>query len=1713
MPKYRPVHAALVIALAASVLPFTPSAQGAQGQNTTSNDSRRDPGLLGTEVRGSGKLQNFTAEGANLIRLQVGAFDPVAGDLPTPAGIALVDEATLPAGTAQYWLVQVRNKQFPQAAAAVNAAGGLIAGYVHDDTYMVRATPAQRTQIAASSAVRWSGYYQPAWRVPVAAAGRPGLLELKGTQTYSVYIFAVEPTPGSVRRALAGMQGVQVVGDGGVVVDVRATAAQVPAMAALPAVEFIGIKPKAVPLNSNARWVNDTGIRDVYSATAPGRLTGAGQTAAVADTGLNYTYDLNRRAHVAFRDCNAQGACKEAIFTQETPGNSAAAVNAVKNNKTNHRKMVAYFDIANSGPHPFDPSSHGSHTGGSVDGDQPPYDKYTRDDGLAPAAEHVHQNIGTASGGLSIPGDLYDLFRQAYRPRKPSDVAETSGANGNPEDYKPYSEGGKYRPRQDARTHNNSWGLVAPLVDDGRAARMDKFVWDHEDMVISFSAGNMGPDAFSIGSPSTGKNELSSGASANGRQPMVSIDSMASFSSHGPTPDGRYGPDLATPGQIVVSVKGGTTDGYHVAQGTSMSSPVLTGLATLVRQYFFDGYAKAGGDGFAAGRPGTSRSHNPSAALVKAALINGAARMRGFYTGDDGTQRALDGQWPSAGQGFGRVNLANSLYFAGDRSNNWYVDVYRGDTEGPENTRSFPASSAPQVRTFQLDVRRGQALDVSLAWTDAPDLLPAGSPALVNNLDLVVTGPGTGANAETYVGNNMNSRLNPQVANAETIPGDGNRDVRNLSERVRLSNPTPGTYTVAVEAPEPIAVGRQGFALAASGNLAPVKGSFSPGPRLQEDEPGSPRISKVTVKPISADTAELRFRTSEPTTATANTSPAIPGETFVDSYNEGFDGFSGDLGEGPVETSAEYADKPVITNKHEMLLTGFTAGQTYTIQVRVKDLGRNFATRNARLNAPATVFQARSDDTGQCFEGEPNCEWDSDPAATQLYAGNIPSTTDPLGRALGAFMFRTPEGFDPNDITMATVEMVSAHDWVIPYREDPILYVDQLNQSIEPSWGSQTQDYNAIKATPADARLLPQTTHKRGAYQRYAFTYACSDLAKLKESLANRQVAFRWDSSNGGFFSMDFGFNRRSGGPDLRPKLVLYTNQTGNNPTGEPCDPATPAPKISKVGIHEGLADNSMTVSWETDVDSDSVVFFREQGTTAWTQVATPARTRVHHVQVLGLDRTKDYEFVVRSAACNGATTTDTNQGEGYDFFRPPPPPLDTYYFHGTAPSDDPEKAAGPPFPPGSLTFNKTAPNESTDTTQTGTPFAHEDYPANELAYFWYGDFSGTIDADVQLDWFWSTTNAEAIALGADMEVTFFADPNLAVDRDLQPEKVIGRGVVVPDVGPTPVRTVNTVPVKGTVENTLLIQVVPFFVDSGQGNIVHYDSTAHPSKFGIPEGRATEEALPVTGPVPPPSAGATGITAPQLRGGPATAADRAAGTGVCAVAESDLAISKSDRPDPVCAGDTLTYRVRVANRGPATASGVRVTETLPPGTVFLSAKPSQGSCTGTTCNLGTLEEGASATVIYRVRPSRRGTMTNTASVSSASAESQERNNSASATTTVRPDKPDLKPVRITLENHPRVGKESRLATKVENNGCATARNVLVEFRDEQGRQIDGDQTIEKIAAGDYRHATVPWTPRSTGRQTITVIVDPNDSIDEIRENNNTFSRTYRVRRA
>jgi uncharacterized repeat protein (TIGR01451 family) len=104
------------------------------------------------------------------------------------------------------------------------------------------------------------------------------------------------------------------------------------------------------------------------------------------------------------------------------------------------------------------------------------------------------------------------------------------------------------------------------------------------------------------------------------------------------------------------------------------------------------------------------------------------------------------------------------------------------------------------------------------------------------------------------------------------------------------------------------------------------------------------------------------------------------------------------------------------------------------------------------------------------------------------------------------------------------------------------------------------------------------------------------------------------------------------------------------------------------------------------------------------------------------------------------------------------------------------------------------------------------------------------------------------------------------------------------------------------------------------------------------------------------------------------------------VPSADLSISKTDMADPVMTNQKINYQLVVTNNGPGSAPAVVLTDTLPAGSTFVSATPSVGSCaqaSGTvTCQLGTLANGATATVNIAVKRSTPGTITNTASVSS-----------------------------------------------------------------------------------------------------------------------------------
>ena len=160
---------------------------------------------------------------------------------------------------------------------------------------------------------------------------------------------------------------------------------------------------------------------------------------------------------------------------------------------------------------------------------------------------------------------------------------------------------------------------------------------------------------------------------------------------------------------------------------------------------------------------------------------------------------------------------------------------------------------------------------------------------------------------------------------------------------------------------------------------------------------------------------------------------------------------------------------------------------------------------------------------------------------------------------------------------------------------------------------------------------------------------------------------------------------------------------------------------------------------------------------------------------------------------------------------------------------------------------------------------------------------------------------------------------------------------------------------------------------------------------------------------------------------------------------ADVSISKTG-PATVGLGQNITYTINVSNFGPSTASGVSVSDITPAGLTFVSATPSQGTCSGTTtvtCPLGSLAIGPPATIAitYNVPASYANpSISNKADVTSGN-DPVPANNSSTATTTISAQAD----VSITKSGPPSAvaGQNISYTITVSNAGPLGAANTFV----------------------------------------------------------------------
>ncbi len=647
------------------------------------------------------------APAADFVRLQGQWINPLTR---RTAGNAAADLRAASAPVADSLrLVQLAGKLDAATQARFRKEGWIVCGYLPVNTYIVRIPAARMAVAQALRGVRWTGNYAAEFRL--ADKLRQRLAHTPADAEVAARLFFAPGTdPAACRAAAAALANVdQVYADaGGPVLEVRAPAGTIPALAALDNLLIMVDAPRPRLMNNIAAdIIHDRPMRDDYG------YYGSNEIVCVADSGLDVCSNSTTYVHADFQD-----------------GAGTA-------------RIVGLQDFVGDGCH--DPiSGHGTHVAGSVlgngylSGADPvnnsfPTGAYA---GMAPKARLYFQALGNTTNPDAIypPSNLNNLFRPAF----------TNGA----------------------RIHQNSWGSSLAGDYNTQAREVDEFAFHNPGMLICYSAGNDGIDGNSdgvvdlqsMGAPGTAKNCLTVGASENLRtnfgssygaswpadypaEPIFSdpkanwTNGMAAFSSRGPCSDGRLKPDVVAPGTYVgstrthaipvtTSVLWGNISGntnYCWSGGTSMSTPLTSGAAAILRDYLRQMYGLT----------------NEPGALLKALLVNGAADMDPGQYGTGATREMS--AVPNNVEGWGRVNLASSLY----GPTNYAMKFYDGWSAAISQEIGFQTN-------FELAVfNTGFALRVHLAWDDFPGSIYTidstfsflGGGGLVNDLDLLVTDP------------------------------------------------------------------------------------------------------------------------------------------------------------------------------------------------------------------------------------------------------------------------------------------------------------------------------------------------------------------------------------------------------------------------------------------------------------------------------------------------------------------------------------------------------------------------------------------------------------------------------------------------------------------------------------------------------------------------------------------------------------------------------------------------------------------------------------------------------------------------------------------------------------------------------------------------------------------------------------------------------------
>ncbi|SMG47411.1 Por secretion system C-terminal sorting domain-containing protein [Marivirga sericea] len=383
------------------------------------------------------------------------------------------------------------------------------------------------------------------------------------------------------------------------------------------------------------------------------------------------------------------------------------------------------------------------------------------------------------------------------------------------------------------RFNGNAWEWFGQ--DNGKDNRFGSYTSDSRTLdniaynapyyTIVWSAGNDRSDAgdgtrppdgpFNIVGPAaTSKNIITVGAITGYEEYEGPISAeISSFSSWGPTNDGRIKPDIVGDGVGVFSASSSGDDQYATLQGTSMSAPNVTGSLGVLQEFY-----RQSADTFM------------TAAQLKSLAIH-TAREAGQFPG------------PDYKFGWGVMNAVDAIKVMQSRNDKDTLMTSATLNEG-------------EVHEYEIIPDTKTKLTATIAWTDVPgQVTELGSPTphLVNDLDI-------------HLEDDAGNIYYPWRMNPDNVGGAASKGVNSLDnvEKVEFVAPNVRKYRLVVSHKGSLESGAQTYALSLTYGSAKVSndlvywvggnGDFTSGTNFSQTSGGaSQAIDLAAVKSLTVD--------------------------------------------------------------------------------------------------------------------------------------------------------------------------------------------------------------------------------------------------------------------------------------------------------------------------------------------------------------------------------------------------------------------------------------------------------------------------------------------------------------------------------------------------------------------------------------------------------------------------------------------------------------------------------------------------------------------------------------------------------------------------------------------------------------------------------------------------------------------------------------------